>query len=202
MPLALEIFVFSHFHANWQKKGSKLRKIWSNMRFCLLIGSRQRWRHCKSNKEWLTCNKVTRTLGTRYWRGNRRLTWRKCKLLWKGAISERFFWTSASCFLLFDYRKRPPPTTSDYYYILKSSQSRQSLWWEVCFWYQQKNPLGTKNSPSFCDIYTGALAAVDDAFALAEGIMGSLMPPLQRSLKRDALHATECWALLGVEQCA
>ena len=40
MPLALEIFVFSRFHANWQKNGSKLRKIWSKMRFSLLIGSK------------------------------------------------------------------------------------------------------------------------------------------------------------------
>ena len=79
----------------------------------------------------------------------------------------------ASC-SVFDYRKRPPPTTSDYYYIiLKSSQSGRTLWWEVCFLYQQKNPLGTKNSPSFCDIYTGALATVGVAFALADGIMGT-----------------------------
>ena len=170
------------------------------MRFSLLIGSRQRWRHYKSNKEWLTCNKVTRTLGTRYWRGNRRLTWRKCKLLWKGTVSERCFWTSASCFLLFDYRKRPPPTTSDYW-ILKSSQSGQSLWWEACFWYQQKNPLGTKNSPSFCDNYTGALAAVGGAFALADGIMGTWSLIIEIPQER-CTTCNRVLALLGVEQRA
>ena len=29
-----------------------------------------------------------------------------------------------------------------------------------------------------------------------------MMPPRQRSLKKDAAHVTECSALLDVEQCA
>ena len=36
-----------------------------------------------------------------------------------------------------------------------------------------KDPLGTNNSPTFCNNYTVALAAVGGAFALADGITGT-----------------------------